>query len=106
MQKLMAMRDSAKIEIQTTLDKFLVTLKQYNEAMLAPTPNERVHKKLNKQAIDQVTKLYKTIESKVWQMGTSLSPEQKQKILAALEKSNGSKDFLGSLGKAYGEALK
>jgi hypothetical protein len=56
--------------------------------------------------MEQVTKLYKTIESKVWQMGTSLAPEQKQKILTAMKESNGSKDFLGSLGKAYGEALK
>ena len=106
MQKLMASRDSAKIELQSTLDKLLVILKQYNEAMLAPQPNERAHKKLNKQAMEQVTRLYKTIESKVWQMGTSLSPEQKQKILTAIKESNGSKDFLGSLGKAYGEALK
>jgi hypothetical protein len=56
--------------------------------------------------MQQVTKLYRTIESKVWEMGTSLSPEQKQKILTAMKNSNGSKDFLGSLGKAYGEALK
>jgi hypothetical protein len=106
MQKLMAMRDSAKLELQSTLNKLLVILKHYNEAMLAPQPNERLRKKLNKQTMEQVTKLYRTIESKVWEMGTSLSPEQKQKILTAMKNSNGSKDFLGSLGKAYGEALK
>jgi hypothetical protein len=106
MQKIMAMRDSTKIELQKTLDKLIVVLKQYNEAMLAPQPNERVHKKLNKQAMEQVTRLYKTIESKVWEMGTSLSPEQKQKILKTIKDSNGTKDFLGTLGKAYGEALK
>ena len=106
MQKLMAMRDSTKIELQKTLDKLIAVLRQYNEAMLAPQPNEHLHKKLNKQAMEQVTRLYKTIESKVWEMGTSLAPEQKQKILTAMKESSGSKDFLGMLGKAYGEALK
>jgi len=106
MQRLVAMRDSARLELQLTLNKLLVVLRQYNENMLAPQPDERRHKKLNKETMNIIGQLYETIESKVWAMGKSLSPEQKEKILAAIKTPNGSKDLLTTLGNAYGEALK
>ena len=106
MQRLLAMRDSAKIEMQSTLDKLLGVLKEYNENMLAPKPSDRTRKKLNKQTIDMLGQLYGTLESLVWQIGMSLSPEQKEKVLNAIKSPDASKDLLKTLGNAYGEALK
>jgi hypothetical protein len=106
MQKIMAVRDSAKAQLQVTLSKLLVVLKEYNENMLSPKPNKRLHKKQKKQTIEMLARLYNTVESKIWEIGTSLSPEQKQKILAAIKNPNNPKDVLTTLGNAYGDALK
>ncbi len=106
MQKIMAVKDSAKVQLQVTLNKLLEVLKDYNENMLASPPSKRLHKKQKKQTIQMLTKLYNTVESKIWEIGTSLSPEQKQKILAAIKNPGNSKDILTTLGNAYGDALK
>jgi len=106
MQKLQMMKDSLSRQLQATLSKMLVLLKSYNKAMLAPTPNERQRKKVNKQTIHIISEFYRTIERTVWALGTALSPEQKKKILAAITSPGPSKDFLTTLGSAYGDAFK
>lgn len=106
MQKVMAMKDSLKLELQSTLNRLLVVLKQYNATMLSPSPNERQHKKLNKETIGIIAEFYKTIERRVWELGTSLLPEQKKKILAAIKDPGASKGLLTTLGNAYGDAFK
>lgn len=106
MQKLMAAKDSTTAQLQSALNKLLVLLKEYNENMLSPQPNEKLHKKQQKQTIGMLTSLYRTLESKIWEMVTSLTSEQKQKILAGIKNPNASKNVLTALGNAYGDALK
>jgi len=106
MQAITAKGDSLKRQLQSTLNDLLVVLKNYNENMLSPHPSNRLHQQLNKQAIGIMAKLYRTIDSTVWDIGNSLSPEQKQKILDVIKNSGDSKDVLTTLGNAYGQVLK
>ena len=106
LQKMIAMKDSAVARLKLMLSDLLVLLEQYNENMLAPKPNARLHEKLKKETTQIISKAYLTIESMVWQSGTSLSKEQKEKILAAIKNSGNSKDSFNNIINAYATVLK
>ncbi len=106
MQKIMAIKDSAAAQLPSMLNELLVLLKQYNENMLSSKPNERLHKKQIKETIAIIAKMYESIESRIWEFGTSLTPEQKQKILAVIKNPGGSNDVLNTIKNAYGANLK
>lgn len=106
MQKLAAIKDSATAKLKLTLSDLLVLLKQYNENMLSPKPSERLHKKQIKQTVEIIAKLYRTIEAKIWEVGGSLTQEQKQKILAAIKNPRVATDPLNTILNAYGDTLK
>ena len=107
MQKIMAMKDSLGSQLQPTFNKLLVLLKQYNEAMLSQKPNESVRKKIKKQTIGVIADIYKTIEAKIWDIGTSLTPDQRQKILTAIKTSNSKpEDIPNNIFNAYSNELK
>jgi hypothetical protein len=106
MQKLAAVKDSAAKQLKLVLNDLLVLLKEYNQNMLSQKPNERLHKKQKKQTVEIFAKLYNTIEAKIWEIGTSLSTEQKQKILAAIKNSGESKDVINTIADAYSSVLK
>ena len=106
MQKLAAVKDSAAKQLKLVLNDLLVLLKEYNQNMLSQKPNERLHKKQKKQTVEIFAKLYNTIEAKIWEIGTSLSTEQKQKILAAIRSSGESKDVINTIADAYSSVLK
>jgi hypothetical protein len=106
LQKMVAIKDSAVAKLKIMLSDLLISLKEYNENMLGPQSSPRVRKKLNKQNTEILSKAYLTIEDMVWQAGTSLTKEQKEKILAATKNSADPKDVLNNIIKAYATVLK
>ena len=106
LQKMITMKDSIVAKMKVMLGDLLVLLKQYNENMLAPSPDVRLHKKINKETTEIISKAYLAIEELVWQAGTSLSNEQKQKILEAIKNSRDTKDPLNNIINAYATVLK
>lgn len=106
MQRIMSMKDSLAATLQAMIAGLLPILKEYNENMLSPNPSKRLHKKHMKQTMELFGKMYAAIEEKMWAIGTSLSPEQKSKILEALKKPAAPNDLINNIKSAYGEALK
>jgi len=106
LQKMIAVKDSAVTKLKIILSDLVISLKEYNENMLSPESSAKVRKKLNKQATEILSKAYLNIEDIVWQAGTSLTKEQKEKILAATKNSADPKDILNNIINAYATVLK
>lgn len=105
LQQLNAKKDSLMKKMQPELDGLLVLLKKDITNYLQPEPSRRIQKKLHKQAISKVGHIHDEVSQLLWDVITSLSPEQKQYILDAINQPAAQKDFINVFGKAFAEAI-
>lgn len=108
MQQIMAMKDSAVARLQPGLNNMLQLLQSYVQNLVKETPSEKIHRRLDKKAMKNIGTAYKEVTKLLWNIFATLSPEQKQKIAAAINQPAGSNNnflnvFFGALNNALSE---
>jgi hypothetical protein len=105
LQQLNAKKDSLMKKLQPELDNLLVLLRKDIMNLLQPEPSKHVQKQLHKKAVKKVSYIHTEISKLLWDVLTSLTPEQKQYILKAINQPAAQNDFINTLGKAFGEVM-
>jgi hypothetical protein len=105
MKRIVAMKDSLMAKIKPELEGMQSLLKSYVQNMLRENPDKSQHQQLDDQAIQKIGNIYRQITQLFWNICASLSPEQKQQVLKAIDKpANG--DFLNAFLNGVNGAVK
>ena len=105
LKRMVAMKDSLVMKIKPELEEMQVLLKSYVQNMLQENPDKNKHQQLDDQAIRKIGDIYRQITRLFWNICASLSPEQKQQVLKAINQPS-DKDFLNTFLNAVNGAMK
>lgn len=104
-QKLNAMKDSLLKKLQPELSGLQDLLKDYALNMLDEKSSIEKHLALDKKAEEKIGIIYSSITKLLWDIVTSLSKEQKEKILALIKQPDEKKDFLNHFLNAFNKVV-
>lgn len=100
-QKLNAMKDSLVKKLQPELNGLQELLKDYAQNMLNEKSSLEQHLALDKKAEEKIGIIYSSITKLLWDIVTSLSKEQKEKMLTLIKQPDEKKDFLNHFLNAF-----
>lgn len=104
--KINAMKDSVLKGLQPKLNEMLQLLKEYTVNLLQQNPSIETDNRITAAVVDHFTDAYGRINTLFQKVFGSLTLEQKQKILKAINTPQADKDFINTLGAAFNEAMK
>ncbi len=96
MQRLNSMKDSALNKLKPELNDMLGLLKSYVQNLLKEKPSARLQKKLDKKGAEKLGDAYKQITKLLWNIMSSLTPEQKELIQKQINEPAGKDDYLNT----------
>jgi hypothetical protein len=105
LRRMVAMKDSLMAKIKPELEGMQELLKTYVQNMLQEKPDKSKHQQLDDQAMQRIGNIYMQITQLFWNICASLSPEQKQKVLKAINQSPNN-DYLNSFLNAVNTTVK
>ena len=106
MLKIMAMKDSVLNGLQPKLNEMLQLLKEYTVNLLQENPSAETDNRITAGVVKHFSDAYGKINDLFHKIFGSLTSEQKQKILKALDHPNADKDFINTLGAAINDVMK
>jgi hypothetical protein len=104
-QKLNAMKDSLLKKLQPEFNGLQELLKDYAQNMLDEKASMDQHLALDKKAEEKIGVIYSSITKLLWDVITSLSKDQKEKILALIKQPDEKKDFLNHFLNAFNKVI-
>lgn len=105
MQKITVMMDSVSKNLKGELEGMLGLLKEHILNLLQEQPSRDVDQRLHEQAMAKIATIHKQLSEVLWQVFASLTPQQKQQILTAINKAANDKDFIGGFIKTFQTVL-
>lgn len=106
MLKIMAMKDSVLNGLQPKLNEMLQLLKEYTINLLQENPSIETDNRVTADVVKHFADAYGRINDLFHKIFESLSADQKQKILKALNSPGADKDFINTLGGAINDVMK
>jgi hypothetical protein len=106
MLRITAMKDSVLNGLQPKLNEMLQLLKVYTVNLLQNNPDVETDNRVTADVVKQFADVYGKINDLFHKIFGSLTTEQKQKILKALNNPGADKDFINTLGAAINDAMK
>jgi hypothetical protein len=106
MLKIMAMKDSVLNGLQPKLNEMLQLLKEYTINLLQENPSVETDNRVTADVFKHFADAYGKINDLFHKIFGSLTAEQKQKILKALNNPGADKDFINTLGAAINDVMK
>lgn len=104
--KINAMKDSLMKDLQPKLGEMLLLLKAFTVNLLQEKPNPATEQKIVADVNNQLKYVHEKLNDLFHKIFESLTPEQKQKILKAINTPQSDKDFINALGDAFNDAIK
>lgn len=104
--KINAMKDSLMKDLQPKLGEMLMLLKAFTVNLLQEKPDMAAEQKIVAEVNNHLKDFHQKLNTLFHKIFESLTPEQKQKILQALNKPDSDKDFINTLGGAFSDAMK
>lgn len=106
MLKITAMKDSLGKELQPKLGEMLQLLKAFTVNLLQEKPDAVTEQKIVADVNNQLKYVHEKLNDLFHKIFETLTPEQKQKILQAINTPNADKDFINTLGAAFNDVMK
>jgi hypothetical protein len=106
MARINAMKDSVLNGLQPKLAEMLLLLKEYTINLLQENPSFDKDDRITSDVIKHFADAYGRINTLFHKIFENLTPEQKQRILKALNTPEANKDFINTLGAAVNDAVK
>jgi hypothetical protein len=105
LKRIVAMKDSVVARIKPELDGLQGLLKLYVQNMLQENPDKNKHQQLDDEAIEKIGNMYRQLTRLFWNICASLSHEQKQQVLKAINQPSNN-DFINSFLNAVNTSVK
>jgi hypothetical protein len=106
MLKITAMKDSLGKELQPKLGEMLQLLKAFTLNMLQEKPDAATEQKIVADLNNQLKYVHEKLNDLFHKIFETLTPDQKKKILQAINTPNTDKDFINTLGAAFNDVMK
>lgn len=106
LMKINAMKDSVMKDLQPKLGEMLALLKAFTVNLLQEKPDTAAEQKIVEEVNNHLKDIHKKLNDLFHQVFASLTPQQKQKILTALNNSAADNDFFNVLGAAFNDVMK
>lgn len=104
--KINAMKDTLMKDLQPKLGEMLLLLKAFTVNLLQEKPDAATEQKIVADVNSQLKYVHQKLNELLHKIFDMLTPEQKQKILRAINTANSDKDFINTLGAAFGDVMK
>lgn len=104
--RITAMKDSVLNGLQPKLGEMLQLLKAFTVNLLQEKPDAATEQKIVADVNEQLKDVHEKLNDLFHKIFASLTPEQKQKILKALNNPGAEKDFINTLGAAFNDVMK
>ena len=88
LKKMVAMKDSLMLKLKPELEEMQALLKPYLQNMLQENPDKNRQQELDDQVIKHIGNMYRQIAQLFWNITATLSPEQKQQVLKAVNQTS------------------
>ncbi len=105
LKKMAAMKDSLLLKLKPELEELQALLKPYLQNMLQENPDKNKQEQLDDQVIKNIGGMYRQIAGLFWNITATLSPEQKQQVLKAVNQTSNN-DYINSFLNAVNAAVK
>ena len=105
LKKMVAMKDSLVLKLKPELEELQALLKPYLQNMLQENPDKNKQEQLDDQVIKNIGGIYRQIAGLFWNITATLSPEQKQQVLRAVNQTSNN-DYINSFLNAVNAAVK
>ena len=100
------MKDSVMKDLQPKLGEMLTLLKAFTVNLLQEKPDAAAEQKIVEEVNNHLKEIHKKLNDLFHQVFASLTPQQKQKILKALNNPAADNDFINALGAAFNDVMK
>lgn len=106
LMKINAMKDSVMKDLQPKLGEMLTLLKAFTVNLLQEQPDAAAEQKIVEEVNNHLKEIHKKLNDLFHQVFKSLTPQQKQEILKALNNPAADNDFINVLGAAFNDVMK
>lgn len=106
LMKINAMKDSVMKDLQPKLGEMLTLLKAFTINLLQEKPDAATERKIVEDVNNHLKEIHKKLNDLFHQVFANLTPEQKQKLLKALNNPAADNDFINVLGAAFNDVMK